>query len=360
MRKRKSKFPDPKPKEVFDGYTVIGYNEEESNKRHRRMFDVQCICGNRRTVEKFDLINHRVTNCGCIANAKKRDDEDITKIKFHRWTPICKDEERSKASHQTIWKCQCDCGNIGYVHISYLKNGKSKSCGCLEKELRTLKAIEREKQKPYHKEMRSRYRSMCDRCFNKRNIRYIDYGMRGITVCDKWLGDNGFENFYNDMINGFEPELTLDRIDVNKNYSPNNCRWIYLGDQGCNTRRNNMYEYYGMIMCASRLGEFNNAKIDPVELRGIINQRLAAGWTIREAINKPIGYNGYSGKDEYFEINPLITKPFIFTKDIPQHVLNVVKFVDYDSMKPSPEVAEQVIERNRLLGGLTGYKNITF
>ena len=95
-------------------------------------------------------------------------------------------------------------------------------------------------------------------------------------------------------------------------------------------------------------------------LRGIIPQRLAAGWSIREAINKPIGYNGYSGKDEYFEMNPLITKPFIFTQDIPQHVLNVVKFIDYDSRKPSSEVVESVVEQNKLSGGIIGYKDITF
>lgn len=333
MKLRKSKYPDPKKDDVYGYYTVLGFNESESEKRKRRMFDVKCVCGNTRTVEKFDLINHRVTNCGCIANAKKRDDEDITNRKFNRWTAIEKDIEKSKINQQTIWKCRCDCGNIGYVHISYLKNGKSKSCGCLERELVREKALERERNKPYHIQMRSRYNSMISRCYNLNNLRYPDYGGRGIKVCDRWLGESGFDNFYNDMKIGFEPQLTLDRINVNEDYCKENCRWITLGEQGCNTRKNNIYEYYGMEICASRLGEFNNAGLDPKKLRGVINQRLEAGWTIREAINKPIGYNGYSGKDEYFEMNPLITKPFIFIQDLPKEILNVVKIIDYDKKR---------------------------
>lgn len=88
------------------------------------------------------------------------------------------------------------------------------------------------------------YQNMLKRCFNNRTSAYKDYGGRGITVCDEWRKD--FMSFYNWALNnGYEETLTIDRTDVNGNYEPSNCRWIPMGEQSRNTRKNVYFTYNG-------------------------------------------------------------------------------------------------------------------
>lgn len=87
---------------------------------------------------------------------------------------------------------------------------------------------------------------MVSRCYNPKTKRFSDYGGRGIEVCNEWIKENGFDNFYEwSMKNGYEPNLTIDRIDVNGNYEPSNCRWITNLSQQNNKRTNVMFEYEG-------------------------------------------------------------------------------------------------------------------
>lgn len=89
-----------------------------------------------------------------------------------------------------------------------------------------------------------RYQYMLNRCFYKKDKEYKNYGARGIVVCDEWRGENGFENFYQWAINnGFDEKLTLDRIDVNKNYEPQNCRWVDIKTQAINRRSTHFITY---------------------------------------------------------------------------------------------------------------------
>lgn len=95
------------------------------------------------------------------------------------------------------------------------------------------------------------YNNMKSRCFNKNNTAYRNYGERGITVCDSWIGENGFVNFKEWAFeNGYSDELTLDRIDNNGNYCPENCRWITFHEQQKNKRITRKVVFGGKEMCA--------------------------------------------------------------------------------------------------------------
>ena len=134
------------------------------------------------------------------------------------------------------WWCRCDCGNEKDVYFSHLRQGRIVSCGCYQKqraaEAQTTHGMS------YTREFNS-WRSMLERCSNKNNKQYKDYGGRGISVCARW--QNSFENFYADM--GPCPEgLTLERNDTNGNYEPSNCRWATRLEQSRNRRCALLYD----------------------------------------------------------------------------------------------------------------------
>ena len=151
------------------------------------------------------------------------------------------------------WLCRCDCGNYILAISPELKNGHIKSCGC--RNLRVL--LERNKNNKYgikHGCSRDRiyktYMSMIQRCYNKNNTGYKNYGERGIKICDEWLDkENGFLSFYNWAIqNGYEETLTIERIDINGNYEPSNCTWITNQEQQNNKRTNVWINISGEVL----------------------------------------------------------------------------------------------------------------
>ena len=165
--------------------------------------------------------------------------EDITGKKFNKLTAIRRVYDYPVKGN--YWLCKCDCGNECVVKKYYLVHLIQISCGCY------IKEINREKRITHNMTNTKIYRawnSMKGRCYNKNNRAYKNYGGRGIDVCKEWLDD--FMNFYNwSMENGYSDELSIDRIDNNKGYCPENCRWATIEQQQNNRRGVHKIEYNG-------------------------------------------------------------------------------------------------------------------
>lgn len=177
---------------------------------------------------------------------------------------------------KSLWKVRCDCGKEFIMTAGHFLEGKQKSCGCMRgKLIEAAKGTHRHSKHPlYHV-----WRSMKQRCTVPTAQAWANYGGRGIRVCDRWL--ESFENFWADMSPTYQEGLTLDRIDVNGNYTPENCRWADYKTQARNKRKN--------ILINTPWGRITVAEAS--ERSGIGNTtllyRLDHGWTEDILFTKP-------------------------------------------------------------------------
>lgn len=158
-----------------------------------------------------------------------------------------------------------------------LCSGKTKSCGCKKYEKMLLSRIK-------HGQSNSRlygiYGEMKSRCYNPNRSSYKRYGGRGIKICDEWLGDQGAENFINwATANGYEDSLTIDRINVNGNYEPSNCRWATWQEQSNNKRNNRFITYNGETKTIAEWSRILNIKY------GCLFYRINHGWSMERIVN---------------------------------------------------------------------------
>lgn len=196
---------------------------------------------------------------------------DLTGEKFGRWSVISYSHTKY-AEH--FWVCRCDCGTEKIVIGGSLKSGVSRSCGCLSREMSFVHGME--KTKTY-----TTWAQMLSRCRNKKHASYSSYGGRGIKVCERW---HEFVNFYADM--GEKPEgMSLDRIDNDGDYKPENCKWSTVKQQIRNRRVSPKFEWNGEQKSLAELAEMHGLPWRRVY------ERIRSGWSINDAL-KPIGLTG--------------------------------------------------------------------
>lgn len=282
---------------------------------------------------------------------------DITGKKFNRWKVLERMPNTDKG--HAMWLCRCDCGTEKVVSSESLRNGASKSCGCLLKESAHKRLVDlsgmrfgyltvikrtnndnwngtqwlcrcvcgkitvvrgnslKDKNKPIlscgcknptsktHGMTGTRiyniFSEMLARCFKLKASGYKYYGGRGITVCNRWLK---FENFRDDMLESYnkhveefgEKQTTLDRIDSNGNYCKENCRWATWKEQGNNKRPRKLLKYNNKLYTVIECAKM--AKICCRTFR----DRLQRGWSVERAVTTPVATNGrrikYENKDK--------------------------------------------------------------
>lgn len=164
---------------------------------------------------------------------------DLKNKRFGRLTVV--DYLGNNKYGKALWLCKCDCGNTKIIVGSSLTNNMTYSCGCYNREEARKR---RTKHNLSYNKLYKVWSGMKTRCYNKNFIYYCNYGGRGITICDEWKND--FLNFYNWSIsNGYKDGLTIDRINNDGNYEPNNCKWSTRAEQNRNMRkRKNFIEKY--------------------------------------------------------------------------------------------------------------------
>ena len=180
-------------------------------------------------------------------------------------------------------KVKCDCGNIKEVRKHDVKNGRTKSCGCIRKNKPNSIKHGLSNTKLYIV-----FKAMKQRCYNKNCKDYSEYGNRGIIIYQEWLND--YTNFHSWALNnGYKEGLYIDRINNNGNYEPSNCRWISNKENTNNTRKNNHILYKNKIYTIQQFAEF--CKIS----RTTLVSRLKLGWNLDKIVKtKPAkGRNQY-------------------------------------------------------------------
>lgn len=200
--------------------------------------------------------------------------------KFGMLTVIGRGEEHyfPNGRHRDRWICKCECGNVKSILGPDLRNNSVKSCGCLlKKGTHTTHGYSSTR---LYKE----WSDMKSRCYSEKNKRYKRYGGRGIKVCDKWKNSfNAFKDWA--LSHGYNDNLTIDRINTNGDYTPENCRYISVKSQMNNMSRNRKIEFNGEVHTVSEWEDITGIK------SGTIRARLDRfGWNVEKALTKGAKY----------------------------------------------------------------------
>lgn len=203
---------------------------------------------------------------------------DLTGRTFGRLKVLSRDY--TKRCKGTYWVCVCNCGAKKSINAGSLKNGSSRSCGCLSKEKSVARLTKHGlADTPIH----GIWVRMNQRCHNQNSRAYARYGGRGIKVCDCWRGKNGFANFISDV--GMRPSSkhSIDRIDNDGDYCPENVRWATAQEQGNNKRNNILLTYNGKTLTIAQWSR--ELGISTTNIRNRIDN---LGWSVEKALSTPV------------------------------------------------------------------------
>ena len=207
--------------------------------------------------------------------------QDLTGQRFGRLI-VVKRAENTK-SGDARWMCKCDCGNETIVKAKNLKSGGTKSCGCLQKEIaRETCKVHSATHRMSKTTIYNDWNSMKQRCYNPNSEKYHRYGERGIIVCDRWR--DSFEAFYEDVskLPHFgEQGYTLNRIDNDGNYEPNNVEWATPKEQANNRQSNHLLTFNDKTQTIVQWAYETGIK------SATIARRLKKGWSVEKALTTP-------------------------------------------------------------------------
>lgn len=196
---------------------------------------------------------------------------------FNRLTVIRKVGVVKNKAKFTLWEFKCDCGNLCVAPLSVVVRNKKMSCGCYAKECRKKANL---KHGCRNSRLYRIWTQMKTRCLNSKHVAYSRYAGRGIKICKRWLK---FENFLKDMGHPPARELTLDRVNNNKGYYKQNCRWATRLQQNRNSRNNIQLTYLGKTQCLSAWAEEFN-----LPYRLFWDRLRRQGWEFNKALTEPL------------------------------------------------------------------------
>ena len=258
--------------QTFGKWTVVDIDETKD----RIHWWCECECGAEQSIRASSLTSGN--SKGCRECTRK----NLMGKTFGRLTVIKDSGERAKNGN-ILWECVCECGKKRLVLGANLLNGQTKSCGCYSTDILKKVSTKHGLSKVNGKKTKlfMTWDSMRQRCTNSNHANYKDYGGRGIDVCPEWLND--FEAFHDwSMANGFSDDLSIDRIDNDKGYSPDNCRWVDAKTQIRNRRNTVTYNWKGSEYTLAELGELTGIN------KMTIKSRLNRGCSLEEALSPDV------------------------------------------------------------------------
>lgn len=261
---------------------LVVVEEVEKNKHGHRMFRCICDCGKETIVSGNDLRRNKIKSCGCLQKDNRHQNRrvlDLVGKRFGRLVVI-KEAENNKFN-QRRYLCKCDCGNEVVVIATRLNQNLTRSCGCLSKDTTTERNYT-------HKGSKERlymiWCAMKARCYNLNNREYENYGGRGIQVCNEWLDYSKFREFM--LLHGYDSnaprgKYTIDRIDNDGDYCPENCRVIPIQQQMYNRTDNHFITFKGKTQTITEWEREYNLT------QGSLHRRLnVLHWDLERAITE--------------------------------------------------------------------------
>ena len=200
--------------------------------------------------------------------------KDLTGTRFGNLTVIGRAEDYVYKSgrREVMWRCKCDCGNEVVVHKGGMHKGGTVSCGCAKRSRLTKHGLSESR-------LDRIFRGMKQRCYDKHAANYAAYGGRGVRICNEWLEDK--QAFFDWAIhNGYDDSLSIDRVDVNGDYTPANCKWATNKEQSNNRRDNIRISYDGLTLSVAEWAAKTNIPYST------IYSRLRSGWSIEDALRR--------------------------------------------------------------------------